>query len=172
MRLLDDIFADIERNHLEQATYQGNSIPIRCWGLCELQERDGRLFPVSLSNNDYKVTLHDQIPVQLYFRLSSRSTFESSEKSRGFRENVLENIPVKIVVVGKKAYEAYANYLLRSLGNTQVQPGEFLRIESIDRDFDEVCESEWVGHDLSNLARSYFAYSGNYSLIINELVCL
>lgn len=171
-RALNSILDDIN-TQIKTVSF-GSKITTR--GLCYLQEKDDKTFPLENTNtrSGRKVSWDDKTPLQTYHRILSVE--KESDTTQGFG-NKLSNTRVytmRLVGIGSKTALTSVNYEDNQEIAKQVEAAlprfitstEYLETIEIQVIKQEVYDSEWAGVEIKKLSLEGTAFWIDYTLKI------
>jgi hypothetical protein len=145
-------------------------------GLCYLQEKDGKTFPLENTNskNGLKISWDDKYPLQTYHRILG--TTKETDTTQGFGSNVSRKriYAMRLVGIGSKDKLSVAPYednqeIAKAVENALpsfIQNTEYLEVESIETIKQEVYDSEWSDVPIKKLSLEGVAFWIDYVLKI------
>ena len=171
-RALNAILTDI--NTQIKTVPFGSKITTR--GLCYLQEKDDKTFPLENTDtkNGLKISWDDKYPLQTYHRILSAE--KESDTTQGFGKNVSKTrlYSMRLVGIGSKTSLSVANYednqeiakAVESALPIFINTNEYLEVESLEVIKQNVYDSEWPGVEIKKLSLEGIAFWIDYTLKI------
>lgn len=171
-RALNTILDDIN-TQIKTVSF-GSKITTR--GLCYLQEKDGKTFPLENTNtkNGLKISWDDKFPLQTYHRILSVE--KESDTSQGFGKNVsrMRVYNMRLVGVGSKSSLSTAGYednqeIAKTVVDAMpdfISTKEYLEVEGYEVIKQNVYDSEWGGVEIKKLSLEGVAFWIDYTLKI------
>ena len=152
-RALNSILDDIN-TQIKMVSFGGK---ITTRGLCYLQEKDGKTFPLENTNtrSGKKISWDDKYPLQTYHRILDVE--KESDPTQGFGNKVSRTrvYNMRLVGIGSKTALSVANYednqeIAKAVGDVLpsfVTTTEYLEVEDYEVIKQEVYDSEFAGVD-------------------------
>jgi len=171
-RALNAILTDIN-TQIKTVSFGGK---ITTRGLCYLQEKDSKTFPIENVNvkSGNKISWDDKYPLQTYHRILSVE--KETDPSQGFGKNLsqMRVYTMRLVGVGSKTKLSVANYednqeIAKEVGDALpdfITTKEYLNIESYEVVKQNVYDSEWAGVEIKKLSLEGVAFWIDYLLKI------
>lgn len=171
-RALNLILNDIN-TQIKTVSFGGK---ITARGLCYLQEKDGKTFPLENTNtkNGLKISWDDKYPLQTYHRILDVS--KESDVTQGFGKNMsrVRVYEMRLVGIGSKTALSVANYednqeIAKTVADAMpdfISSKEYLEIGDMEVIKQNVYDSEWAGVEIKKLSLEGIAFWIDYTLKI------
>lgn len=172
-RALNAILTDIN-TQIKTVSFGGK---ITTHGLCYLQEKDGKTFPLENVNtrNGNKISWDDKLPLQTYHRILDVE--KETDPTQGFGKNVSKTrvYSMRLVGVGSKTSLSVAPYednqeIAKTIGDALpdfITTKEYLQVVDFEVIKQEVYNSEWSEvTELKKLSMEGIAFWIDYLLKI------
>lgn len=172
-RALNSILTDIN-TQIKTVSFGGK---ITTRGLCYLQEKDGKTFPLENTDtrNGNKISWDDKYPLQTYHRILGVE--KESDLTQGFGNKVSRTrvYSMRLVGVGSKTPLSVAAYednqeIAKAIGDALpsfITTTEYLEVGDFEVIKQEVYDSEWAGVEIKKLSLEGVAFWIDYTLKIN-----
>ena len=171
-RALNAILTDIN-TQIKTVSFGGK---ITTRGLCYLQEKDDKTFPLENTDtrNGNKISWDDKYPLQTYHRILSVE--KESDPTQGFGNNAFRTrvYEMRLVGVGSKTSLSNAPYednqeIAKTVGDALpdfINTNEYLQVGAFEVIKQNVYDSEWAGVEMKNLSLEGVAFWIDYTLKI------
>lgn len=171
-RSLNSILTDIN-TQIKTVSF-GSKITTR--GLCYLQEKDEKTFPLENTNtrNGLKISWDDKFPLQTYHRILESE--KETDLSKGFGNKIHKQrvYSMRLVGIGSKTKLSVANYddnqeFAKEISDafpSFINPNEYLEVTDDEVIKQEVYNVEFAGIDMKKLSMEGIAFWINYTLRI------
>ena len=168
--ILDDINTTIKTVSF------GSKITTR--GLCYLQVKDERTFPIENINtrNALKISWDDKYPLQTYHRIIEVN--KETDPAQGFGKNASRTrvYSMRLVGVGSKTALSVAGYednqeIAKAVADaipSFISSTEYTEVASMEVIKQEVYDSEWAGVEIKKLSLEGVAFWVDYELKITH----
>lgn len=171
-RALNSILTDIN-TQIKTVSFGGK---ITTRGLCYLQEKDGKTFPLlnQGNRNGVKISWDDKYPLQTYHRILDVE--KESDLSQGFGANSFRQrvYSMRLVGIGSKAKLSVAPYednqeIAKAISDVLpsfINSNEFLEAEDHEVIKQNVYDEEFAGIEIKKLSLEGIAFWIDYTLRI------
>lgn len=171
-RALNAILTDIN-DQIKTVSF-GSKITTR--GLCYLQEKDGKTFPLENTNSKsaLKISWDDKYPLQTYHRILSQEKESDASQGFGNKSSTTRIYSMRLVGIGSKASLSAAGYednqeiakAIEAALPPFINTNEYLESDSSEVIKQNVYDSEWAGVEIKKLSLEGIAFWIDYTLKI------
>ena len=169
-RALNTILEDIN-TEIKTVSF-GSKITTR--GLCYLQEKDDKTFPLENTNtrSGLKISWDDKYPLQTYHRILSVNKETDASQGFGARSAITRIYEMRLVGIGSKDKLSVAAYednqeiakTIEAALPSFITTSEYLEATGMEVIKQEVYNSEFAGTDIKKLSLEGVAFWIDYTL--------
>ena len=174
-RALNTILTDIN-TQIKTVSF-GAKVTTR--GLCYLQEKDGKTFPLENpdTRNGLKISWDDKYPLQTYHRILSVEKESDASQGFGNRSSTTTIYSMRLVGIGSKTSLSVAAYednqeiakAVESVLPQCITTNEYLEVSALEVIKQNVYDSEWAGGvNIKKLSLEGVAFWIDYTLRVTK----